>query len=85
MDKKIIKFDDIEIEEYEFHQPKKPILIHNIDINKIVVSNKLPFTKQYFKYLTDYKDDKKSGLYAYFIQKWVYVEEILIKPKACTF
>ena len=27
MDKKIIKFDDIEIEEYEFHQYKSAILI----------------------------------------------------------
>ena len=43
MDKKNIKFDDTEIEEYEFHQYKYPILIDNIDINKILVSNKLPF------------------------------------------
>ena len=46
MDKKIIKFDDTEIEEYEFHQHKSPISINNIDINKIVVFNKLPFGKQ---------------------------------------
>ena len=37
---KIIKFDDTEIEEYKFHQYKSPILINNIDITKIVVSNK---------------------------------------------
>ena len=43
MDNKIIKCDDTEIEEYEFHQYKILILINNIDINKIVVSNKLPF------------------------------------------
>ena len=43
MDKKIIKFDDTEIEEYEFHQYKSPILINDTDINAIVVSNKFFF------------------------------------------
>ena len=31
--KNIIKFDDIEIEEYIFHQHESPIPINNIDIN----------------------------------------------------
>ena len=43
MDKKFIKFDDTEIEEYEFHQYKSPILINDTDINAIVVSNKCFF------------------------------------------
>ena len=43
--KKLTKFDDTEIEEYKFHQHKSPILINDIDINKIVVSNKLHFGK----------------------------------------
>ena len=50
MDNKTIKFDDTEIEEYKFHQHKFPISINNIDINKIVISNKLPFDKKNFKY-----------------------------------
>ena len=33
MKKKIIKFDDTEIEEYIFHQNKNSISIKNIDIN----------------------------------------------------
>ena len=40
MDKKIIKFDDTEIEEFQFHQYKSPISINNIDIKKMIVSNK---------------------------------------------
>ena len=43
MDKKIIKFNDREIEEYKLHQHKILILINNIDVNKIVVSNKFNF------------------------------------------
>ena len=40
MDKKNIKFDDTEIEEYEFYQYKITISINDRDIRKIVVSNK---------------------------------------------
>ena len=50
MNKKIIKFDDTGIEEYEFHQYKSHISINAIDINKIVVSCKFLFGKQDLKY-----------------------------------
>ena len=43
----------------KFHQNKSPISINDTDINKIVVSNKLPFDKQGFIYFIGYKDDKK--------------------------
>ena len=33
MYRKVIKFGDTEIEEYEFHQHKSPVLINYIDIN----------------------------------------------------
>ena len=50
MDKKVIKFDDREIEQHNFHQNKSSISISDIDINKIVVSNNLPHRKQDFRY-----------------------------------
>ena len=59
MDKKIIKFDDTETEEYEFHQYKRPVSINDIDINKIEACNKFTFGKQDFKYLTGYKNSEK--------------------------
>ena len=43
MDKEIIKFDGTEIEENELHQYKSLISINGTDINKIVVSHRLPF------------------------------------------
>ena len=46
----IIKFDDTETEQRKFHQNKSPISINDIDIIKIVVSNKLPYGKQDSKY-----------------------------------
>ena len=50
MDKDFIKLDDNENKKCNFHQNKSPISINDIDINKVVVSNKLPFVKQDFKY-----------------------------------
>ena len=40
----------------KFHQHKGPISIRNIDINRIVVSNKVYFGKKRFKYFIGYKD-----------------------------
>ena len=47
MDKNIIKSDDTEIEKYKFHQHKNPI-------NKMIVSNKVPFGKKYFKHFIQF-------------------------------
>ena len=85
MDKTIIKFGDIEIKKQKFHQHKSPILINNIDINKTVVSNKFCFIKKGFKYFIVYKDAKKGDLYAYFFQKWVHIEDTLMKLNLCLF
>ena len=46
MDKKIVKVDDTEIQEYKFHRHNSPISINDIDINEIVVSNKLPLVNK---------------------------------------
>ena len=58
--KKYLQFEDTKIEGYRFHQNKRPISVNNIDINKMVVSNKLPFGKQVFKYFMGYKDSEKT-------------------------
>ena len=41
-------FGDIEAEKHKFHQHKSPILIGDVSINKIIVSNKVPFGKKSF-------------------------------------
>ena len=48
-----------EIEKYKFHQYKRPISIDNIDVNKIVVSNKISFGKNGFRYFIGYKYAKR--------------------------
>ena len=69
MDKKIIQFDDTEIEKYKFHQYKSSILIGNIDINKIVVLNMVSFGKKDFNILVAIEILKELDLYEYHFQK----------------
>ena len=69
MKKTIIKFGDIEIQKQKFHQHKRPISIKDVDINKIVVSNKVFFGKKGFKYFIGYKDTKKTWPSCIFPQK----------------
>ena len=58
MDKKVIKFDDTEIQEFQFHQYQSHISRNNMDINKIVVSSNFSLGKQDFKYFIDCKDNE---------------------------
>ena len=69
MEKTIIKFGDFEIEKQKLHQHEGPISIKNIDINKIVVSNKVSLGKKGFKYFIGYKDAKKIRPLCIFLLK----------------
>ena len=50
------KFGDSEIEKQKCRQYKRPIWIKNIDINKVLVFNKVSFGKKCFKYFIGFKD-----------------------------
>ena len=63
--KKTITFGDTEIGKQNFRQHKRPISIKKLDINKIVVSNKVSFRASGFKYFISDKNAKKL----YFSQK----------------
>ena len=67
----------------KFHENIIPILMNDIDINKIVAYNKFLFCKQDFIYFIGYKDDKKLERYANSFQKGVQIELILMKMNAC--
>ena len=85
MDKKIIKYGDTEIEEYEFHQYKSPISINDIDINEIVVSNKFPFGKQDFKYFIGYKNNKEFRAFCIFFPEMSIYKRYFDKTKCMYF
>ena len=63
---KIISFYDTVVQKCKFHQHKSPFLINN---NKRVVSNKVPFCKQDFKYFIGYKDAKKNETFMHIRSK----------------
>ena len=79
MKKTTIKFDDLEIQKQNFHQHIRPISVKNVDINKVVVSNKLSFGKNDLNTLLAKKIIKKLDLYVYFSQKCVHMEKTLMK------
>ena len=84
LDKKTIEFDNTRIEKYEFHQYKSPILIKDIDINEIVISNKICFGKQDFKYFIGYKVAKKIKPLCIFCSRMsMYKRDFFIKMKIC--
>ena len=77
MGKTIIKFGDIEIKNQKFYQHKRPTSIKNIDINQIVVSNKVSFGKKDFKFFIDYKEARKIRPLCIFLPKMNAYREIL--------
>ena len=79
IEKTITKFGDIEIQKQKFHRRKGPISIKNIDINKIVVSNKVYFGKKDLNISLAAKMLKKLDSCAYFCPKWVHIEKTLMK------
>ena len=69
MVKAIIKLGDIQIQKQKFHQHKGSISIKNVDIDKTVVSNEVPFDKKGFKYFTGQKGTKKNKPLCEFLPK----------------
>ena len=53
--------------------------MQDVNINKIVVSNKVSFSKKGFKYFIGYKEAEKLDLQVYFSQKEMHKEETLMK------
>ena len=71
MDKKNVKSDSSEIEEFQYHQHKSLISVNEIDIIKRVVSNKFPFGKQDFKYFIGHKNSLKNGPFCIFFRQMI--------------
>ena len=75
MNEKIIKFDSTEMEEYNFHQNRSPILINDVIINKMVVSyNNLPLVNKILNISFFTKILRKLDLYVYSFLKWLNIK-----------
>ena len=50
MSKETLTFGDIQIENNKFYRYKTPILLGDVDIEKVLVSNKNSFDEKNYKY-----------------------------------
>ena len=78
-------FDDTETEKCEFNQNKTVILLSNIDINKIVVSNKVSFIKKDRKYFYGHNDAKKIKSLCIFLPKMSAYRKYFDETKCISF
>ena len=60
MGKETITFGDIEVEKQIFHSHKNPVSIYDVNIDKIVISNKVSFGKRGFKYFIGYENSSRK-------------------------
>ena len=68
----------------KFYQGKNPILIYDINSDRIVVSNKIPFGKKGSRHFIGHQnDDEKFMPFCTMVPKWVHTEDIL--KKLCIF
>ena len=65
MGKKILTFGGIEIEKIYFYRNKIPIPVRHVDVEKVLLSNKIFFDEKNYKYFIGYlyNDDKVKSLH----------------------
>ena len=65
MGKGILTFGNIETEKKKFYRNKTPIFLKDVDIKKVLVSNKISFGEKNYKYFIGYlhNDNKVKPLH----------------------
>ena len=61
MGKAILIFGDIETEKNKFYCHKTPIFLKDVDIEKVLVSNKIYFGEKNYKYFIGYLYSDNKG------------------------
>ena len=63
MDKEILKFGDIEVEKMKFYLHKSPDPLKDVDIEKVLVSNKISSSEKDYKYFIGYLYNNYESFY----------------------
>ena len=58
MNEKTLQFNDIILNEKEFHKSKEPIDLFSVEVDQIVVSDKLKHNNKVFKHFIGYQEDE---------------------------
>ena len=76
MGKDILTFEDIEIENNKFYHHMAPIFLKDVEIEKVLVSNKISFGEKNYKYFIGYlyNDNKVRPLHIMLSKTSVYVK-----------
>ena len=76
MGKEILTLGDIDIEKDKFYCHKTPILLKDVDIEKVLVPNKISFGEKNHKYFIIYlyNDNKVKPLHIMFSKTSAYVK-----------
>ena len=76
MGKEILTFGDIEIEKSKFYRHKSPVPLRDIDIEKVLVSNKISFGEKNYKYFIGYlyNNHKVKPLHIMLLKTSAYVK-----------
>ena len=75
MGKKTLTLGDIEIDKNKFYCSKSPILLKDVDIGKVLISNKISFGEKNYKYFIGYlhNDHKVETLHIILLKTSTYV------------
>ena len=76
MGKEILTFEDIKIEKNKFYHHKTPILLGDVDIERLLVSYKISFSEKNCKYFIGYlyNDNKVKPLQTVLPKTSIYVK-----------
>ena len=76
MGKELLTFGDTEIEKNKFYRNKTPVPLRNVDIEKVLLSNKISFGEKNYKYFIGYlyKDHKVKPLHMMLPKTSTYVK-----------
>ena len=58
MSEKILKFNNIRLNKKEFHKSKQPIDLKSVNVDQIVVFEKLRHSEEGFKYFIGYQESE---------------------------
>ena len=88
MSEKTLKFNKISVNKKEFHKSKQPIDLMSVNVDQIVVSDKLKHGDEGFKYFIGYQTNKVKLLNGYALSYLIRVDlsnTLKTGAKACLF
>ena len=77
----------LKLKKNNLYHNKTPILLKDVDIEKVLVSNKISFGEKNYKYFTSYlyNDHKVKPLHIMLLKTSAYVKVMMDKLNGCIF